>query len=146
MRKFLAVLLASLVSVCAFASVEQLVSEDAYIRTQEGLCWEFTVPENTEKVVIMCATDAKFTSKMTFAVVDTPGDAKNFCNGGEYSYLKGTYKTKATTYDLTLRDLVPGRTYWFCAWNGALGIFSAKQYKIQASIVAFVHPHAAPLL
>ena len=136
MKKIFAIMIAIFISFCAFAQ-EPLLHEESYIHNQEGLYWEFKVPYYSEYIKIDCSTSAEFSWKMKFAIVPTKEDAINFCAGQNFNCIKGTYKKKAQNYSIIVKDLVPGKTYYFCAFNDTYGFTAASQYKIISEIIAY---------
>lgn len=136
MKKKFAILIAALISFCSFAK-EPILYEESYIRNQEGLYWEFKVPVYSEYIKIDCSTSAEFSWKMKFVVVPTKEDAIKFCAGKNCYYIAGTLKKKAQNYSVVVKDLEPGKTYYFCAYNDTLGITAASQYKIIPTIIAY---------
>lgn len=74
---------------------------------------------------------------MKFAIVATKEDAINFCADKNCYYITGTYKEKAQDYLVTVKDLQPGKTYYFCAFNDTYGFTAASQYKIIPVIIAY---------
>lgn len=137
MKKFLLITIVFLFGFCAFAQ-SALVYEENYIQCQEGYFWEFTVPYNSDYIDIICATSAKYSYKMIFAVVPSEAEAMKFCiNGGDSTYVPGTYKKNTQEYQATLTNLKPGKTYYFCAYNDTKGHTSAKQYKVRTAITSY---------
>lgn len=136
MKKHFAIMIAIFISVCAFAQ-EPLLYDESYIHNQEGLYWEFKVPEYSECIKIDCSTSAVFSWKMKFVIVPTKKDAIYFCAGQHFNYVDGTYKIKAQNYSIILNNLVPGTTYYFCAFNDTYGFTAASYYKIVPVITAY---------
>ena len=74
---------------------------------------------------------------MKFVIVPTKEDAINFCAGKSFNYIKGTYKKRAQNYSVTVKDLEPRKTYYFCAFNDTYGFTAASQYIIISEIIAY---------
>lgn len=136
MKKLFAILIALFIPICAFAQ-DPILDEESYIHNQEGLYWAFTVPYYSEYIKIDCSTSAEFSWKMKFVIVPTKEDAINFCAGKSFNYIKGTYKKRAQNYSVTVKDLEPRKTYYFCAFNDTYGFTAASQYKIIPLIIAY---------
>ncbi|MBR0098100.1 MAG: hypothetical protein IJJ71_11970 [Treponema sp.] len=136
MKKLFAIFIATLIGFCAFAQ-ETLVLEKSYIQNQEGLYWEFTVPPYSQYIKVDCSTSAEFSWKMSFAVVPSKEDVIKFCANRQFSYVAGSYKKKGQDYSVILKDLTPGETYYFCAFNGTMGFTAAKQYTIVPTVTAY---------
>lgn len=115
-----------------------LVDEKGVISDNQCYYWKFTVPENSEYIEIICKSDAILHSIMSFAVVATEDDVNKFdryCRGYDetFYYITGTYKRNVQTYSVKLQDLVPGETYYFCAFKG-FALFARGQYEIETTI------------
>lgn len=132
--------LALISSYSAFtAGIRTLVSEYGYIESQKGIFYEFTVPENAVMIKIECSTSMEYTSKMIFGVCSSESDARQFYSRGRYHCHPGTYEVNAQGYIIRLEDLLPGKTYYFVAYNDSYGILSASEYEIETEISALVH-------
>lgn len=115
-----------------------LVDEKGIIRDNQCYYWKFIVPEDSECIEIKCTTDAILHYVMTFAVVCTEDDISKFqkyCNehNGSFDCIPGSYKNSAQSYYVKLQDLIPGETYYFCAFKGS-SFLGRIQYEIDTTI------------
>lgn len=115
-----------------------LVDEAVSIKDGEYYYWEFTVPKESGGVTINCVTDATLRNIMSFAVVSSEDAIEKFVNNclgkkESFHYMPGSYKTNEKNYSMSLNNLKPGKTYYFCAYKEG-AFFSSTEYFIQTII------------
>lgn len=115
-----------------------LVDEVVSINDDELYYWKFTVPKGSECIGINCSSDAMVRNIMSFAVVSSEDAVEKFydnCLGNKetFLYIPGSYKTNEKTYSVALKNLKPGKTYYFCAYKAG-AFFSSTQYVLETII------------
>ena len=144
-RFLLAVLFLAVISALpVFAQAVSLGEYSGYVESKKGLYLKFSIPENAVGassgawISINCSTSMEYTSKMIFGVCSTEEDARNFYSQGRYHCHPGSYEEYVQEYHKELDGFIPGKTYYFVAYNDSYGILSASEYEIEVSIGAYV--------
>ncbi len=115
-----------------------LVEGKGQIKDNQCIFWEFAMPKDSKNIEISCTSDAILHNIMTFALVPTIDDVNKFvqsCKGNNVSFhcVKNTYMKGAQSYYATVQDLIPGETYYFCAFKGS-ALLARVTYEIKCII------------